>query len=147
MQSHTLNRSTQEVILEHLQKCDHLFVPSLSETVDLGSYSSKIYDRAQRVEVWDNEVLIGLIAVYLNQEEGKSFITNVSLMEEYLGMGIAGKMLNRCFDLLKEQSIESVELEVKKANHRAIKFYNKYSFIKSRESESSLFLIRNLLSS
>jgi ribosomal protein S18 acetylase RimI-like enzyme len=121
----TQNRSMQSDIELHLKTCDKMFVPPLSGRVDLHDYSIKLFEKSNRFEAWCKDVLVGLIAVYFRDDK-TAFVSNVSVLKEFEGMGIAGKLMNNCLSHLKDEHITLMELEVNIGNSRAITFYEKF---------------------
>lgn len=137
------NKSSEKEILTHLTKCNNDFVPTLSSTINLNIYANKLYTKSIRLELWVENDLIGLLAVYTNNKE-KGYITNMSILSEYYGKGFAQLLLDACIKHLKELAINRVELEVNKENSRAIKFYEKNKFILKNSNEISLHLSKSI---
>jgi hypothetical protein len=50
-----INSSTQDEIKSHLEECSNEFTPPLSNYVDIEKYSSKIFEKATRFEVYNKE--------------------------------------------------------------------------------------------
>ena len=121
-----INTSTESQIYEHLNHCSSSFIPSLNTYVDLTQYSKKIHLSSLRIECFNGDQLIGLIAVYLNKDFG--FITNVSVLPQFKGKGIAQNLLENCIVHLYNKKIKLAKLEVFDENHRAISFYKKNKF-------------------
>lgn len=92
-----------------------------------------------RFETWHNDALVGLIAIYIN-ENNFAFITNVSVAEDYTGKKIASHLLDKCIAFAKEQKIEKLKLEVHPENMPAIKFYEKYNFKNTKVNETTRFM-------
>lgn len=136
------NKASLKNISNHLDKVDSLFVPSLSSYVDLDKYSKKIFENADRVELWRNEELVGLLAFYTNLNS--VFITNVSLDRSLQGLGFGAKMFNKLFEIIKDKNIEKVNLEVNSKNKKAINFYKSMGFDLENESGKNLLLIFTL---
>lgn len=136
------NKASLKNISNHLDKVDSLFVPSLSSYVDLDKYSKKIFENADRVELWRNEELVGLLAFYTNLNS--VFITNVSLDRSLQGLGFGAKMFNKFFEIIKDKNIEKVNLEVNSKNKKAINFYKSMGFDLENESGKNLLLIFTL---
>lgn len=112
-------------IMIHLNLCDDFFSPPLSSRVNIDQYAEKIVKNAITFEAWNKCELVGLIAAYLNIENQTSFITNVSVLKEFMGKGISAKLLSNCFDYLLTNHYKKVDLEVNKSNKKAIDFYKK----------------------
>lgn len=136
------NISIESEIESHLTRVNALFKPELKSYVDIPFYAHKIFQKAIRYEVFDNEELVGLLAVYTSINMG--FVTNFSLEKKYLGQGLSNILLNNCISDLKSMNIYLLKLEVYKENHRAIKFYMKNNFEIESEDLVKLTLIRHL---
>lgn len=112
----------------HLKACNDNFTPPLDEKVDITEYSKKIAEKAITFESWHAERLIGLVACYFNEPEKKGFITNVSVLHEYGGKGIASILMKNSLMYAKENDFETVELEVNETSQNAISLYKKFDF-------------------
>ena len=133
-----INNSNSENILNHLQECNVFFVPKLDSYVNLKDYSIKLQNKAIRFECFNNNLLIGLIAAYENNEY--FYITNYSVLPEYLGSRIA----HRLFDFFTEHTaFKTIKLEVNQKNIRAINFYKKYNFTVIETTDKSYIMQRN----
>src|SRR5438046_2814866 len=87
--------ATREDIQAHLQACDNDFIPNLGLKVNIAEYSKKIRARAKTFEAWSDKNLIGLVAAYLNDRDTRTgFITSVSVAKQFMGRGIASKLLD-----------------------------------------------------
>lgn len=116
-------------VLGHLRACDGAFVPRLSERLDIDAYSHKITDKAERFEAWSNNQLIGLVAAYCNNACGKTaFVTNVSVLPSWHGVGIASRLLVSCIATAHEIGFERIELVVDLHNTAATLLYQKHGF-------------------
>lgn len=116
-------------VLAHLIKCKDNFIPGLDETVDIPAYSKKIAENSVTFEAWLNDELIGLIAAYINDEKKHTaFITNVSLIKEFSGRGIASQLLTDCINFAKDQNFKEIVLEVNSSSRQALKLYEKFHF-------------------
>jgi ribosomal protein S18 acetylase RimI-like enzyme len=141
-----VNSASFAHILQHLQYCDENYVPSLSTKVDIHDYANKISEFADTVEAWSKDTLAGLIAVYMNDsEEMQAYITNVSVIEEFHGVGLAKKLMHKCFDLAENRGFEEICLEVSSDNARAISFYKKLGFNEGARLNDSVIMKRVLM--
>lgn len=127
--TYTISESNKDELNELLHLCDENFTPKLSQRVNIKDYSEKIFNNAVRFEAWKNKKLIGLIAAYFNQT-GLVFITNVCVLSEFSGKGVAAHLLEQCINESLSQKMTMIELEVSEENHRAIRFYEKFKFEK-----------------
>ena len=119
----------EEEIFLHLKECNGYFIPPLEKKVNIREYSKKIFERSVTFEAWADRSLIGLIAAYLNDKENHTgFITNVSIVKDYKGKGIASALIKMCFQHSKNTGIDAICLEVSPENKAAISFYKKTGF-------------------
>jgi len=139
-----LNKASEAEIAEHLLNCDTDFVPPLSERVEVKDYAKKIVQKASRFEAWSGPTLVGIVAVYCNdQATGIAYITSVSVLKDWTGKGIATQLLGQCVRHVKEMGMQQVRLEVTSENLPAIKLYEKSGFSVEKVNES--FVGMNLL--
>lgn len=141
---YTVNNSSADEVLHHLQKCDDVFVPVLSSRVVLQEYAKKIYDHAIRFEAWNDTELVGLIATYFNNETASGFITNVSVFREMSGQGIASSLMRKCLSYAYDEGYSSIELEVMRNNNAAIALYQKFFFKELRTKDGAVIMKCNI---
>jgi ribosomal protein S18 acetylase RimI-like enzyme len=138
----TFNLSNQIEIRNHLKSVDDDFIPKLSSYVDLDEYSKKIYEKAERIELRIGKKLIGLIALYAN--ENLAFVTNVSLEKNQQGLGYGGLMMDKLMVYAENNSIKTIKLEVRNENLKAIKFYENRGFKVFQKASKSQTLINEI---
>jgi len=137
---------SQNEIYLHLLDCDKFFIPKLSEKVNISEYSEKIFNKAINFEAWDNERLIGLVSMYINEEDTSfGYITNVSIINEYKNRGIASNLLKKCIKYSKDINLNWISLKVDTKNVSAVNFYNKFNFMEEKHKNSSSFLKLELI--
>lgn len=134
------NQSTIVDIKNHLWQVSPQFVPELSSYVDIDKYSEKLYKKAQRIEIWDNGQLEGLLAYYLNTESRFAFITNVSISPRIMREGMASEMIKRMIEDNKGE-FDIIRLEVNEDNERAKRFYYKNGFMVKHSIEHGAILM------
>jgi ribosomal protein S18 acetylase RimI-like enzyme len=134
------NKSSLKNISSHLEHCSESFIPPLKNYVNIHNYSKKIIENSITFEAWNNDLLIGLIAVYRNNKSKKAFITNVSVFKKFNNNGIANKLLNNCVSYFKEKNYNTIELEVSKNNIKAVNFYKKNSFLINQQKNKSFHM-------
>lgn len=122
------NAASQLQILNHLLECDPRFKPPLSERVTIAAYATKIYQNANRFEMWCDAELVGLVAAYFNNAEKKAFITNVSVTGQLLGRGIASTLISRTVDRAMACGLDRISLQVDTSNLYARNLYEKHGF-------------------
>ena len=136
-----IDRASEEEIAAHLRACDGSFVPPLSGRVDVAQYAGKIACNAQRFEVWANEELVGLVAAYCNApDQGKAFITSVSVLPGWQGQGLASRLMDNCIDYVRQLGFAGIELEVEGGNAAAMALYRKHGFATGRPNGLSMIM-------
>jgi len=137
---------SQNEIYLHFLDCDKFFIPKLSEKVNISEYSEKIFNEAINFEAWDNERLIGLVSMYINEEDTSfGYITNVSIINEYKNRGIASNLLKKCIKYSKDINLNWISLKVDTKNVSAVNLYNKFNFMEEKHKNSSSFLKLELI--
>ena len=132
--------ATADQIFRHLNQCKENFIPSLDTRVDITAYAQKLYDKSVTFEAWSGDLLAGLIATYFKPENNTGFITNVSILRDFMGQGIAGKLLAACVSFSRDNGIEVLKLEVNRKNSVAIALYKKFNFTESGTQDDLLVM-------
>lgn len=136
-----IKKALQRDLYLHLEMCDHLFVPSLSNKVNLHDYAQKLYEKSQTFEAWHKKELVGIIAVYFNDNQSKKgYITNVSILENYMNKSIASQLIKMTKEYARNNDFTKILLEVQSKNYNAIALYKKHHFEIEREEEEALFM-------
>ena len=124
------NKASEMEIAEHLLRCDADFVPPLSGRVKINDYAKKIAGKAKRFEAWSDDTLVALVAAYCNDlEKGIVYITSVSVLKEWMGRGMAARLMSQCVEYAKSSGMRQISLEVASANLPAIRLYEKIGFV------------------
>lgn len=145
----SINEANTEQIVEHLRICDLTFIPPLSERVEIKDYAKKLIQRAMRFEVWEQDNLVGFVAVYCNdQANATAYITNVSVISRWQGYGIASQLIENCIAYITKQDFAKIKLEVDSRNLHAINLYKKHGFSPDITNNYylTMFLLVNKLS-
>ena len=101
-------------------------------------YSAGIWERESRNSLSrtivgiDNRTkgapeLQGYLNFWLILDEAE--IHRIAVKEEYRRSGVAGRLLQEMFKVLRDTGIVSIHLEVRQSNHGAIKLYEKFGFM------------------
>ncbi len=123
------NTANEFELTIHLELCDSSFVPPLSKRVSIIEYANKLLKFSHRLEAWESNQLIGLIAVYCNNpNKNSAYITSVSVLPSYQGKGIGSDLLNNCINHIKFLSFSNIELEVFHENFHAVQLYQSNGF-------------------
>ena len=112
----------------HLTRCDADFMPPLSTRLDLADYAAKLAERAARSEAWDRGRLVGLVAAYVTPGAPAAFISNVSVVSELRGHGVAAALVADCIERARRAGATTLTLEVATADRAAGRFYEKLGF-------------------
>lgn len=134
------NTASQRQIASHFAACDALFLDQLNQRVEIEEYTVKIFKYAEKIEAWVGDELVGLIAMYENFENSFGFITDVSVITEYKGKGIASKLLKSSIQHATDSDLSKIKLEVEEDNMAAISLYRKFGFNDYQIKGSSLFM-------
>lgn len=142
---YTINCATEKKVYEHLVTCDENFMPPISLRINIREYASKITAHAVTFEAWQNDVLVGLIAVYANNLTGSTaFITNVSVVKDHMGNGIASELMEKLISYVAEKGFTDIGLEVNKTNQQAIYFYGKFNFEQDSTKDDLLIMKKRI---
>jgi ribosomal protein S18 acetylase RimI-like enzyme len=129
----------------HLNACDQIFMPRLSERLDIGEYAVKLAANATRFEAWSNNELTGLIAAYCNSpDKSKVFITSVSVLPQQQGKGIAADLLDRCIVHARKFGFLQIELEVNSGNEAAMALYGRFGFVSTQMTDNQTIMTIDL---
>lgn len=138
------NLGKLEDIISHLNICDTSFHTPLSTRTNITTYAEKLLNKSHCFEAWDQNKLIGLVAVYHDIENNKiAYISNVSIIPHYHQRGIAENLLKICIETLEKSGCHSIELKVEVNNFKAINLYMKLRFTKTSDNESYLTMQLN----
>jgi ribosomal protein S18 acetylase RimI-like enzyme len=142
-----IQTASVQAIIDHLTKCSSSYKPPLKSYVDIINYSNKIVEKAATFEAWENDQLVGLIAVYFNDIKSKTgFITNVSILPKYQRKGIADNLLVRSIKYGKSLGFLGIQLEVSNGNVPALSLYVRNKFTLIGKKGNKLIMERKLLS-
>jgi ribosomal protein S18 acetylase RimI-like enzyme len=131
--------ASREDIQTHLAACDGQFFPKLSSRVDLRDYSSKLFEQACTFEAWHERSLAGLVAAYFQDSVGHSgFISNVSVLRDFSGEGLASDLMDRCTEKARKLGLRELRLEVAPTNSPAIHLYRKFKFVECGRTSTNL---------
>lgn len=122
-----IKTATENEILLHLMNCSNSFIPPLAQRVNLKQYAQKLFEKSVTLEAWEDQLLVGFIAVYFNID-GSAFITNMSVLKEFGGYGIATRLMDICIEQVRKNNLREITLEVNMYNIVAIRLYKKFSF-------------------
>lgn len=138
---YTEGMASEQEIYSHLMKCNENFIPRLERKVNIKEYSKKIIEKAVTFETYSGDTMVGLVAAYFNDPDGKTgYITDVSTVREYMGKGIASILINLSIDYAKKHGFRTIILEVTKANDHAVNLYKKLGFQEFEDKHKSMLM-------
>jgi ribosomal protein S18 acetylase RimI-like enzyme len=83
------------------------------------------------------------LAAYFNNN-GIVFVTNVSVLNNFVGYGIASNLLDMCIEHARKNNFQEITLEVCQRNSNAVRFYKKFSFTMYETKSDTLLLRRQI---
>lgn len=135
------NQADLEQITEHLRACDAIFTPPLSDRLELSDYAQKIVGNATCFEAWADGQLVGLVAAYCTDTESRTaFVTSVSVLPRWQGIGIASRLVSQCISYADRSGFRRIELEVNSQNKAAVSLYEKHGFLTDTPCGQSLVM-------
>jgi len=132
-----INTSRPQDIGLLFEKSGSSFIEGIVANQNLEEYIFKLCQKAQRYELWNNGELVGLLAIYRNEVEKEIYITSISISEDFQGSGYGKKLFEKMLAEIGRDQIQSITLEVRGDNQKALDFYNSLNFvIKSTQNQS-----------
>lgn len=110
-----------------LKQFDKSFVPPLNNCIDLVSYSQKLADNAYFIFAIQKGNIIGFVAYYINRENRFLYVPFTAVLPEYRGQGVGYLMFEHLYEI-KDNDLDSIQLEVDKNNQSARAFYERSGF-------------------
>jgi ribosomal-protein-alanine N-acetyltransferase len=92
----------------------------------LFNYFYETYPQGFMVAEFGKKIIGFVVGVKINNETAKILMLSVS--ESYRKKQIGTKLLDEFLKKIKKEKIQSIELEVRTRNEKAIKFYEKHGF-------------------
>lgn len=135
-----INTSQPQDILLLFENTGSSFKGDISINQNIKSYVDKIYLRSNRYELWISNELIALLAFYTNSSADEIYVTSMSISEKYQGMGYGKYLFEKLFAQAKSDEVESIRLEVKHYNERALSFYKSLNFVVMSKQNLNLVL-------
>lgn len=145
MIKYTIAHATSTQIYNHLLACDNSFRPRLSTRVNLVEFADKIFNKTVSFEAWDKDLLVGLVACYLNDYVNHTgYINHVSTLSTYHSCGIATQLLRNCLRFASCTGFQTIGLEVAEDNIRAQALYTYLGFTITRCLDQAVYMERSI---
>lgn len=132
-----INKATEMQTIQFLFLCEADFIPRLSSIVNINDYAKKLFTLATRFEAWEEDCLVGLVALYCNDPK-IAFITSVSVDKKYRRKEIASTLLGLSINNVERKGLDFIHLEVSKENFPAIKLYKNAGFVVIESKEETI---------
>lgn len=143
--NYRVNTASAQEVAEHLLCCDIFFAPPLSQRVRIPDYAQKLVSQTLRFEAWSNNLLVGLVAAYCNNQEARvAYITSVSVVKDWAGNGIAQCLMQQCIKHANTINMRKIQLEVDRENRLARNLYTKIGFSADRADGQCILMTMNL---
>lgn len=140
---YSITKLSQDKAIQLLNDYDAYFNPTLSSHIDIEKYGAKLGCHAKFVLAEDAGSICGYIAFYHNMENEYLYITSYCVSPSFRGQGVSTLLLKKlCCEY--RNHCKYVDLEVRKDNAPAIRFYSKSGFKKVEEKEKTLILRLNI---
>lgn len=142
-----LNKSelSSKRVESYFNKMCNNFIPSLSQIVDINKYSNKLVYNADCFFIQNDGKDIGFLAIYTNNYFEKiAFISSISIVPEYQGMGISQKLIGFSIEHARKREMKYIKLEVNENNIKAIKLYKKNKFNIVLIDNNNFLMSRNI---
>lgn len=126
---HSVDSSSRAHILGHLRANSPSFIPPLERQLVLEDYATKLRAYATTFEIWAEDVLVALLAAYLNRPEtGTAFIALVSTLPAHRGRGFASSLIEHCAATASQAGFRELVLETHPFNAGAQRIYHRAGF-------------------
>ncbi|MBQ4834224.1 GNAT family N-acetyltransferase [Pseudoalteromonas sp. MMG010] len=123
-----LTKSDLNCFFKLLNEIDDEFSPSLSSRVTLDEYTLKLLTHATVFGIFQQEYLVGAIAVYMNDlESGVGYCPFIGVSFKNRKQGLSQKLLDTAISNLKDDCFKILRLTVKK-DSGAFFLYKKNGF-------------------
>ena len=124
-----------------IEMCDNAFPIPVCNRENSEELIAKFSAAAKFIYAYSNTVM-GYVAMYCNDLEGfVAYISLIGVKPEFQNRHIGTALMNACIQIAKSKGMNSIQLEVKKNNVKAIQFYIKHGFNKilEKNKESWIF--------
>lgn len=117
--------------------------PEINRDTDLDYIEEKYSGRGRFWLAFDNEKLIGTIAIEeLDQETAK--LKRMFVLPEYQGNGVGQKLMDVALSFAKDNEYKRIKLNTDRIMKRAHSFYEKNVFVRTGEDDERFFYERDL---
>lgn len=137
-----VNRATMEDIRCFLEEHSKDFLVPYEEQVDIDAYAVKLRNYANTYEIWHNNKLDALLAVYFNTEAKELFVPYICTAGACSGNHLGQRLFKEITQI--RAPFTAIRLFCRKGNDRALRFYSKLGFQQVGETDEKIEMLRPL---
>lgn len=127
-----------------IRKCDNAFDFPVHKREVYFNLLDKLFENAKVLVAYDTEIL-GYNAFYCNNSETKiAYISLIAVDKTKQNKHVGKALLKSCEDICINNGMRYLDLEVRKNNTNAIRFYENNKFYMTKEKEASYMMRKNL---
>jgi ribosomal protein S18 acetylase RimI-like enzyme len=134
---------SQEVIFSYFDSNHNIFVPPLSDRVNLKEYSGKLATFSTHFCVFSGINMVGFAACYFNHPyKETSFLSTFSVVKEFQNRGIGSELLRAVINYGTLKGFDELRLNVFATNKDAFDLYSRSGFVETvrRQGKSEMVL-------
>ena len=143
MKIHSGLRLSQSEVLSLLNRFDDSSEKPLHAGIDFSTYSIKLSQYAYFIIAIENDLQMGFVAYYLNDDNHFAYVPQVVVHKEARHKGLGHSMFKVLCDSLTS-NIKCIKLEVLKSNTYARNFYQREGFTIVEDHKERLLLEKKL---
>lgn len=141
--------SNKKRLFDLLLEINKDYPVAIDEKVNFTEYVEKIFNLGIIIESRIDEKTIGILSFYANNIiEKEGCYSLLGVLENYRRLGIASKLFERSFEIMKNNGMKTAYSFTHKENIKAIAFHEKMEFVidlnRPNQYEYNISLIKNL---
>ncbi len=147
---HKMEKSEQSVkmIAEFIKENEYLLPDPYSQKIDILQYSSKLNTLGECWYIEKDNKMVGFIGGYINDLKLKrAFLQLILISKKYQNIHGGELLINSFVKYSQEHGFKDIQLTVDLCNSKALHFYNKLGFEKSKEehqNKTKQYMILNI---
>jgi ribosomal protein S18 acetylase RimI-like enzyme len=136
---------TSSIISAYLLENDQIFIPPLSQRLNIRSYADKLSTYGVHFCAIYNDLMVGFLGCYINDPlKNTAYISTFSVSRDYQGKGVAKKLLALAITHAKNRGFMQVKLQVHVSNLAASNLYSESEFLKTDRNINYIEMVRKL---
>lgn len=138
----SLNKATVEDIRKYLEEHSNDFLVPYDQQVDIDTYAEKLRTCANTYEIWYENKLDALLAVYFNTEDKELFVPYICTARARSGKHLGQRLFKEITQI--RAPFTAIRLFCPKGNERAFRFYSFLGFSQVGETDEKIEMLRSL---